>query len=159
MGLEPKKWAECSQEGPCCYSMAMRLSLLLLLLTAVQAADLPLAQPKDVAAAMAGAAKPAVLYVGPNVMYRSKHIPGAVYAGPGNRPEGIELLKKSAATFAKDREIILYCGCCPWDRCPNIRPAIEALHGMGFTHVKAMYLPDDFKTDWIDKGYPTETEH
>jgi thiosulfate/3-mercaptopyruvate sulfurtransferase len=137
--------------------MAMRLWVLLLLLTAVQAADLPLVQPKVVAAALSGGTKPVVLYVGPNVMYRSKHVPGAVYAGPGNRPDGIELLKTSAKGFPKDREIILYCGCCPWDRCPNIRPATEALRAMGFTRVKAMYLPDDFKADWIDKGYPVET--
>jgi len=136
--------------------MAMRSLLLLVLVTAVEAADLPLIQPSEVATALTATAKPVVLYVGPNVMYRSKHVPGAVYAGPGNRPDGIELLKRSAAGFPKDREIVLYCGCCPWDRCPNIRPAIEALRGMGFTHIKAMYLPDDFKTDWIDKGYPVE---
>jgi rhodanese-related sulfurtransferase len=139
--------------------MAMRPLLLLLLLTAVQAADLPVVQPKEVAGELAGSARPAVFYVGPNVLYRSKHIPGAVFAGPGNRPEGIELLKNSAAKLPRDREIVLYCGCCPWDHCPNIRPAVEALRSMGFTHAKAMYLPGDFKADWIDKGYPVETGH
>src|SRR5579872_6520553 len=129
---------------------------LLLMLTAIQAADLPLTEPKDAAAALASRAKPAVLYVGPNVLYRSKHIPGAVYAGPGNRADGIELLKSSAAKYPKDRDILIYCGCCPWGRCPNIRPAMEALRDMGYTHVKALYLPDNFKVDWIDKGYPVE---
>ena len=134
----------------------VRSLVLLVLLTAVQAADLPVMQPKDAAAALAGPAKPAVLYVGPNVLYRSKHIPGAIYAGPGNRSEGIELLKSAAAKLSKAREILIYCGCCPWSHCPNIRPAMEALQGMGYTHVKAIYLPDDFKFDWIDKGYPAE---
>ena len=134
----------------------MRALIFLLLLTAVEAADLPLVQPKDVAAQLAGGSKPVVLYVGPNVLYRSKHIPGAAFAGPGARPEGIELMKNSVASLAHDREIVLYCGCCPWDRCPNIRPAVELLRSMGFKQVKAMYLPTDFKADWIDKGYPVE---
>jgi len=57
---------------------------------------------------------------------------------------------------AKDREILLYCGCCPWEKCPNIRPAFAALHEMGFSKVRVMVVPKDFKTDWDDKGYPTE---
>jgi hypothetical protein len=27
---------------------------------------------------------------------------------------------------------------------------------MGFTHVKAMMVETNLKTDWIDKGYPTD---
>jgi len=135
----------------------MRLLVFLLLAATVQAADLPLIQPREAAASLAAADKPAVLYVGFNVLYRSKHIPGAIYAGPANKPEGIDLLKRSVANLAKDHPIILYCGCCPWDHCPNIRPAIKALQDMGFTQVKAIHLPQDFKFDWIDKGYPVET--
>ena len=134
--------------------MAMRWLVGLLMLSALHAADLPLAEPKDAAAALAGAAKPAVFYVGPNVLYRSKHIPGATFAGPGMHPEGIELLKSAVAKLPKDRDILLYCGCCPWSHCPNIRPAVEALRSMGYTRVRALYLPDDFKVNWIDKGYP-----
>jgi rhodanese-related sulfurtransferase len=134
----------------------MRSFVLLLLLTAVQAADLPLIQPKEAAAALAAGNKPVLLHVGFNVLYRSKHIPGSVYAGPGNKPEGLELLKNSVASIPKDREILLYCGCCPWDHCPNIRPAVELLKSMGFKQVRAVYLPSDFKADWIDKGYPVE---
>ena len=134
----------------------MRSLILLLLLTGIEAADLPLIQPKEAAAELSGAHKPVLLYVGPNVLYRSKHIPGAVYAGPGNRAEGLEALKNAVAGIAHDREVILYCGCCPWDHCPNIRPTTELLRSIGFTQVKAMYLPQDFKTDWIDKGYPVE---
>lgn len=133
----------------------MRTIILLFLLTAVQAADMPLAQPADVAAALNGKNKPMVLHVGPNVLYRSQHIPGAIYAGMAARPDGLELLKKTVDPLPRGREIIIYCGCCPWDHCPNIRPAMELLHSLGFTHVKAMYLPTDFKFDWIDKGYPT----
>lgn len=120
------------------------------------AADFPVVEPKEVAAELAKGGGPAIFQVGPNVLYRSKHIPGAVYAGPGARPEGLALLKSAVAKVPRDRAIVLYCGCCPWDHCPNIKPAMELLKGMGFTHVKAMYLPDNFKNDWIDRGYPVE---
>jgi len=112
-----------------------------------------LLQPKDVAADIKA---PLLIHVGFPVLYRSAHITGSQYAGPGSKPEGIELLKKAVAGQLKDREIILYCGCCPWEKCPNMRPAFAALHEMGYTHVKAMMVPDNLKTDWVDKGYPTE---
>ena len=120
------------------------------------AADFPVAEPKDIAATVAKPNAPAVLYVGPNVLFRSKHIPGSVYAGPGVKAEGLELLKAAVGKLPKDREIVLYCGCCPWDHCPNIKPAMEMLKGMGYTHAKAMYIPENFKSNWIDKGYPVE---
>lgn len=112
-----------------------------------------LVQPKDVAAHLKG---PLVLQVGFNVLYRAAHIAGTEYAGPGSKADGIELLKKAVANEPRDREIVLYCGCCPWEKCPNIRPAFAALHDMGFTRVKAMVIPENLKADWIDKGYPTD---
>jgi thiosulfate/3-mercaptopyruvate sulfurtransferase len=99
---------------------------------------------------------PLLIHVGFSVLYRASHITGSRYAGPGSKPEGIEELKKAVAGQPHDREIVLYCGCCPWDKCPNIRPAFSALHDMGFTHVKVMAIPENLKADWIDKGYPTE---
>jgi rhodanese-related sulfurtransferase len=99
---------------------------------------------------------PLVIHVGFPVLYRAAHVAGSEYAGPGSKPEGIEALKKAVAGQPHTREIVLYCGCCPWDKCPNIRPAFAALHEMGFTHVKVMMVPENLKADWIDKGYPTE---
>jgi hypothetical protein len=97
-----------------------------------------------------------VIHVGFPVLYRSTHIPGSVFAGPGSTPEGIAALKKAVADQPKTRAIILYCGCCPIDKCPNIRPALAALRDMGFTRVQAIALETNLKADWIDKGYPTE---
>jgi hypothetical protein len=37
-----------------------------------------------------------------------------------------------------------------------MRPAFQAVRGMGFTNVKAMVIPENFKTNWDDKGYPVE---
>ena len=97
-----------------------------------------------------------VIQVGFSVLYRAAHIPGTDYAGPGSKPEGIEILKKAVEGQPHDRDIVLYCGCCPWDKCPNIRPALAALREMGFTHTRVVMIPENFRTDWIDKGYPTE---
>jgi hypothetical protein len=130
------------------------LKLLLVCALAAAAAEIVLIQPAELAGKLSS--KPAVFYVGPNVLFRSKHIPAAVYAGPGSKPEGLELLKNAVAKLPHDREIIIYCGCCPWDRCPNIKPAMAMLQEMGFTHAKALDLPDTFKANWIDKGYPVE---
>jgi thiosulfate/3-mercaptopyruvate sulfurtransferase len=112
-----------------------------------------LVQPRDVAADIK---TPLLLHVGFPVLYRSVHIPSSKYAGPGAKAEGIELLKTAVAGQPKDRAIILYCGCCPWDKCPNMRPAFAALKELGYTNVKAMVIPENLKVDWIDKGYPTE---
>src|SRR5215469_14375269 len=117
------------------------------------AADIALIQPGQAAKELHGAL---VIHVGFPVLYRSAHITGSIFAGPGSKAEGIAELKKAVAGQPHTREIILYCGCCPFDRCPNIRPAFAALREMGFTHVRAMTLPTNLKTDWIDKGYPTD---
>lgn len=109
--------------------------------------------PSDFVSHMKG---PLILHVGFPVLFRASHIPGSVYAGPGSKPEGLDELKKAVAAQPHDREIVLYCGCCPWDKCPNIRPALEALRNMGFSHVRAMVIKDNFKTDWADKNYPVE---
>ena len=66
------------------------------------------------------------------------------------------LLKKFAAPLKKDQLIVIYCGCCPWNRCPNIGPAYKQLRDLGFTNVKALYLANNFGDDWVAKGYPTE---
>jgi rhodanese-related sulfurtransferase len=121
------------------------------------AAEMALVQPKDLAAQLtAKGTPPAIFHVGPNLLYRGKHIPGSVYAGFASRPDGIEGLKQAVAKLPHDREIVIYCGCCPWDHCPNIKPAMEVLKQMGFTRVKALYVPDNFAKDWTEHGYPVE---
>src|ERR1035438_7760974 len=114
-------------------------------------------QPKDLAKRLAGtAAKPMILQVGFANGYNQKHIPGAIYAGPGNKPEGLEKLKKAVANTPKDAEIVLYCGCCPWDHCPNMKPSFAALRAAGFKNVKAMVIENNFGKDWIDQGFPVQ---
>ena len=122
------------------------------------AADPDLMQPEELAARLdAKGNVPAVFCTGQNVFYRSKHIPGSIFAGPANSPQGIELLKAEAGKLPRTREIVLYCGCCPWDRCPNVKPAVELLRAMGFQKVRTVYMQTGFKADWIDRGYAVES--
>jgi len=117
-------------------------------------------QPSQLAATLSSnaAAKPIILQVGFNVLYRSKHIPGAIYAGPASTPEGLQALKKSAGKLPKNAEIYIYCGCCPIDKCPNIRPAFQTLKTMGFKHLHVVMLKTNFGPDWVAHGYPIAGE-
>jgi thiosulfate/3-mercaptopyruvate sulfurtransferase len=128
------------------------------LATALLAAEMALIQPGDLAAQVSAKnTQAAIFQVGPNVLYRGKHIPGAVYAGPASRAEGLELLKKAVEKLPRDSEIVVYCGCCPWGNCPNVKPAMALLQEMGFTRAKAMYVETTFAKDWTEKGYPIES--
>jgi len=90
------------------------------------------------------------------VLYTGGHIPGALYHGPGMNAQGIDDLKKWAQDVPRSANVVVYCGCCPLDRCPNLRPAFEALRAMGFTHLRALLLPTNFYTDWVKPGYAVE---
>jgi len=99
--------------------------------------------------------KPVVLHVGFKNFYDQARIPGSDYAGPGSKPEGLELLRKRVASLQHQQLIVLYCGCCPWDKCPNVKPAYDALHAMGFTNVKVVHIAENFGANWVNAGLPT----
>lgn len=143
--------------------LALMLALLVMPATGQNPrAELPpgspaLLQPEQLAKALrSGSAKPIVLYVGPPFIYQQAHIRGAELMGPASEPGGLAKLRQRVSTLPKTAQIVLYCGCCPWAHCPNIRPAYRELVKMGFTKVKALYLASSFGSDWQDKGYPTE---
>jgi thiosulfate/3-mercaptopyruvate sulfurtransferase len=98
-----------------------------------------------------------VLSIGFPVLYRSRHILHAIDAGPASKPEGIEALKKAVASVPKNAGIVIYCGCCPMDKCPNIRPAYRALKELGFTNIRVLSIPTSMDADWDSKDYPSET--
>lgn len=116
-----------------------------------------LVQPAQWAAKVTdgSASKTLVLHVGFKTMFEQAHIPGSEYAGPGNTGAGLQVLRDRVASSPKDAPIVIYCGCCPWTRCPNMAGAYEALKEMGFTNVKAIYIEENFGKDWVDQGYPT----
>ena len=102
------------------------------------------------------AGKIVLIHVGFLMMYKMGHIPGSQYAGPAAKAEGLAALRKLVANLPRNQEIVIYCGCCPWDDCPNIRPAFRALKEMGFTNFKVLDIPDRLGTDWTAKGFPIE---
>lgn len=103
-----------------------------------------------------GGAKPLLIHVGFRPLYAQAHISGSEYIGPASQPEVVEKLQKRVERLPRKQFIVLYCGCCPWTHCPTLKPAYEALHGMGFTKVKVLYIPNNFGQDWVDRGFPVE---
>ena len=101
-----------------------------------------------------GTQKPLIVQVGFRMLFAEAHIPGSEYAGPAARPDGLNQLRQRVQRLKRSTFIVIYCGCCPWNHCPNMGPAFHLLQSLGFTHVRALYLPDNFGTDWVNKGYP-----
>jgi rhodanese-related sulfurtransferase len=118
---------------------------------------LRLIQPGDLVNILRSSSKdrPLLLQVGSHVLYSQAHIPGSEYIGPANTESGLQQLRKRVASLPPNKFIVLYCGCCPWSHCPNVKPADEALRAMGFKNVTVLYIANNFGTDWVDKGYPT----
>lgn len=116
-----------------------------------------LLQPTEFAAILQSPStpKPLMLQVGSHVLFAEAHIPGSEYAGPTGQDTGLQVLRDRVAKVPRDTAILLYCGCCPWSHCPNIAPAYNQLHSLGFNNVKVLYLADNFGANWVDKGYPT----
>src|SRR3954454_7476997 len=124
-----------------------------------QASSIPstkLVNPEDLVKLLqSGKENPLMIQVGSHVLYAQAHIPGSEYIGPASSEAGLQQLRKRVQSLPRTKFIVLYCGCCPWSHCPNVKPADDALQSMGFTNVKVLYLSDNFGTNWVEKGYPT----
>lgn len=81
-------------------------------------------------------------------------VKGSIDIGPTMMAENLSKLKQQLVKLPKNAPIVIYCGCCPFSRCPNIRPAMELLGNMKFTNYKLLNIPQNIKVDWIDHGYP-----
>jgi thiosulfate/3-mercaptopyruvate sulfurtransferase len=97
---------------------------------------------------------PTVVFVGFGRLFTAGHIKGAQYHGTASKEDGLKELTDWASTLPRNTNLVIYCGCCPMEKCPNIRPAFEALTKLGFTHLRVLQLPNDFATDWAGKGLP-----
>lgn len=114
-------------------------------------------EPNALAKELAGPSpRPTVVCVGLLTLYRGGHVPGASFRGPASTSEGLADLKRWAQHVPRTSDVVLYCGCCPFAECPNVRPAFTALRDMGFTHVRVLLLPHNFGTDWVGSGFPVE---
>lgn len=120
--------------------------------------DAQLVQPAALAAALADTTRPRPLlvHVGVRMLYRAGAIPGSVFAGPGSDRAGIDAMLAALKDQPKDRDIVLYCGCCPAVNCPNMKPAWAAAKAAGYTNVHALWIEKNFDADWADHGYPVE---
>ena len=95
------------------------------------------------------AAQPIIYSIGMQAIVKS-----SIDIGTTMRAENPNTLKQTLSKLANNSQIVVYCGCCPFSRCPNVRPAMELLKSMQFTNYKLLNLPQNVKVDWIDKGYP-----
>ena len=95
------------------------------------------------------AKQPILFSIGPGAM-----IKGSIDIGPAKDSANLAKFKQQLDHLSKDANIVIYCGCCPFEHCPNIRPAFVLLNQMNLTHHKLLNLEHNIKIDWINKGYP-----
>ncbi len=85
-----------------------------------------------------------------------ENIKGAKNFGAASEAENLKHFAEALSKLPKNTPVVVYCGCCPFNKCPNIRPAFNALKQGGFKNGKLLNLATNIKTDWISKGYPLE---
>jgi hypothetical protein len=83
-------------------------------------------------------------------------LPGAIHIGGVSNKQNLEKLRATLNNLPKNKPVVIYCGCCPYAKCPNIRPAYNELKNAGFTQIKVLDLPTNLQTNWVAKGYPVE---
>jgi hypothetical protein len=91
-----------------------------------------------------------VYCIGPGALIR-----GSVDMGPAHEKENLEKFKQALEKLPRNADIVIYCGCCPFERCPNIRPAFSLLVEMKFINARLLNLEHNIRTDWVAKGYPS----
>jgi thiosulfate/3-mercaptopyruvate sulfurtransferase len=111
-------------------------------------------EPAALAKQLDEGSKPLILQVGFQVLYKQSRIPGAEYCGPARDTEGIAKLRQCVEKVPRSRKIVIYCGCCPFNECPNVRPAFAELKKLGFKNLRVLDIPQNFGADWVKKGYP-----
>jgi hypothetical protein len=94
-------------------------------------------------------AQPLVYCVGPQAVIKN-----SIEIGSAQVPSNLRNFKQQISRLPKNANIVIYCGCCPFEVCPNVRPAVNLLKEMKFTNFKLLNLPHNIKADWIDYGYP-----
>lgn len=90
-----------------------------------------------------------ILSIGPGAL-----IKGSVDIGPAHESTHFQKLKDYLKKVNRDKTIVIYCGCCPFDKCPNVRPAFTMLTEMGFKNIQLLNLSRNIKADWLDQHYP-----
>lgn len=113
-----------------------------------------LVQPADLASTLKTQKDmPVIFSVGPGAI-----IPNSIDIGMVKDEKNLDNFKQQISKLPKSTNILIYCGCCPYEHCPDVRPAIALLKSMQFTNYHLLDLPHNIKTDWVSKGYPVKKE-
>jgi len=110
-----------------------------------------LVQPAQLAAELKTDNKPVVINVGP-----MGQIKGAQKVGAVSEPAGLQKFNQTIDALPKTTPVVVYCGCCTSDNCPNIRPAFKALADKGFKHIRVLEIEHGYVEDWSGKGFPVD---
>jgi thiosulfate/3-mercaptopyruvate sulfurtransferase len=88
--------------------------------------------------------------------YRHTPIKGSIYIGD-MLDHSYADLKLALGKTPKNKEIVVYCGCCSLDVCERVEKAFDLLRANGYTNVKVLNLVVGFDPDWKGKQYATES--
>lgn len=111
-----------------------------------------LTTPSDLAATLKSNKNVPIMFsIGPGAI-----IPNSIDIGMVKDKKNMDKFRAQISKLPKTANILIYCGCCPYEHCPDVRPAIALLKNMKFTNYHLLDLPQNIKTDWIAKGYPTK---
>lgn len=83
-----------------------------------------------------------------------RNIKNAIEVGIVSSPSKYQKLVEVMKNISKDREVVVYCGCCKLEDCPNVPVALEKLSSLGYKKVKVLNLVTGLNEDWIDQKYP-----
>ena len=113
-----------------------------------------LMQPETLAQKIENQEKlPLIISIGPQALIPHSKDIGMLVEEP-NRARFDSLTDR----LSKKTPVVIYCGCCPFDKCPNVRPAIAVLKEKGFENFHLLNLSTSLKADWIDHNYPLKNE-
>ena len=94
------------------------------------------------------AKQPIIFSIGPGAI-----IKGSIDIGPAKEKGNLNKLRQQLSKLPKDAAIVIYCRCCPFEHCPNIRPAFILLNQMKFTDHKLLNLEhNDDGSDTTEAG-------
>jgi len=78
--------------------------------------------------------------------YRHTPIKGSIHIGDMLEHSYADL-KLALGSTPKNKEIVVYCGCCSLDYCERVEKAFDLLRANGYTNVKVLNLPVGFDPD------------
>lgn len=93
--------------------------------------------------------KPVVISVGP-----MQPIKTSINAGIGNTTAGMNKFIQIVNKLDREQTVVIYCGCCSMENCPNVKGPFEYLINSGFQNPKILKIKTDLNVDWVNKGFP-----